>query len=46
MASSSPIVPCLWMDDQAEEAARFYTETLPDGKPKRARSRGSPSIGV
>jgi predicted 3-demethylubiquinone-9 3-methyltransferase (glyoxalase superfamily) len=27
-----PIVPCLWFDDQAEEAARFYTQTLPDGR--------------
>ncbi len=28
----SPIVPCLWLDDQAEEAARFYTELLPGGR--------------
>jgi predicted 3-demethylubiquinone-9 3-methyltransferase (glyoxalase superfamily) len=27
-----PIVPCLWFDDQAEEAARFYTATFPDGR--------------
>lgn len=26
----SPIVPCLWLDDQAEGAARFYTETFPE----------------
>ena len=26
--SSSKIVPCLWFDDQAERAARFYTETF------------------
>jgi len=27
-----PIVPCLWFDDQAEAAARFYTETFPTGR--------------
>ena len=26
------IVPCLWLDDQAEAAARFYTEILPEGR--------------
>lgn len=26
----SRITPCLWFKDQAEEAARFYTEILPD----------------
>jgi predicted 3-demethylubiquinone-9 3-methyltransferase (glyoxalase superfamily) len=25
MAATQPIVPCLWFDNQAEEAARFYT---------------------
>lgn len=30
--SGSPIVPCLWMDDQAEELAAFYTKTFPDGR--------------
>ncbi|GAB4524792.1 MAG: VOC family protein [Haliangiales bacterium] len=29
---SSPIVPCLWLDDQAEEAARFYTGLFPGGR--------------
>ncbi|AKU92551.1 VOC family protein [Vulgatibacter incomptus] len=29
---SSPIVPCLWFDDQAEEAASFYTKTFPKGR--------------
>jgi len=24
------IAPCLWFDDQAEEAAKFYTATFPD----------------
>ena len=27
-----PIVPCLWLDDQAEEAARFYAGTFPRGR--------------
>lgn len=26
------IVPCLWFDDQAEQAARFYAETFPGGR--------------
>ena len=26
----SPIVPCLWFDDQAEDAARFYTSLFPN----------------
>ncbi len=26
--STNSIVPCLWLDDQAEAAARFYTETF------------------
>ena len=26
------IVPCLWFDDQAEEASRFYTRTFGDGR--------------
>lgn len=30
--STSPIVPCVWMDHQAEEAARFYTALLPGGR--------------
>lgn len=30
--SSGPIVPCLWMDDQAESAANFYTTTFPAGR--------------
>ncbi|MFG3054796.1 VOC family protein [Kitasatospora sp. NPDC048239] len=26
------ITPCLWYDDQAEEAARFYTSLLPNSR--------------
>ncbi len=33
-----PIVPCLWLDDQAEEAAAFYSRTFPRGR-VRAVSR-------
>jgi predicted 3-demethylubiquinone-9 3-methyltransferase (glyoxalase superfamily) len=27
-----PIIPCLWFDGQAEEAARFYVSTFRDGR--------------
>ena len=27
-----PITPCLWFDDQAEEAARFYTSIFKDSR--------------
>jgi predicted 3-demethylubiquinone-9 3-methyltransferase (glyoxalase superfamily) len=27
-----PIVPCIWLDDQADAAAAFYTATFPDGR--------------
>lgn len=30
--STSPIVPCMWLDDQAEAAATFYVEALPGGR--------------
>lgn len=29
--SGKSIVPCLWLDNQAEEAASFYTQIFPDG---------------
>jgi predicted 3-demethylubiquinone-9 3-methyltransferase (glyoxalase superfamily) len=32
MASTKPIVPCLWFDSQAEEAARFYAGIFPNSK--------------
>jgi predicted 3-demethylubiquinone-9 3-methyltransferase (glyoxalase superfamily) len=32
MASTQPIVPCLWFDSQAEEAARFYTGIFKNSK--------------
>ena len=30
--SQSPIVPCLWFDDQAESAAQFYVECFSSGR--------------
>ena len=32
MATTRPITPCLWFDDQAEEAARFYVDVFPDSR--------------
>jgi len=32
MQFASKIVPCLWFDRQAEEAARFYTGVFPGGR--------------
>ena len=32
MASAQKITPCLWFDDQAEEAAKFYTGIFKNSK--------------
>lgn len=32
MPSVQQIAPCLWFDDQAEEAANFYTSIFPNSK--------------
>jgi len=32
MATTPRITPCLWFDDQGEEAARFYTEIFPNSR--------------
>lgn len=32
MLKSQKITPCLWFDDQAEEAARFYTSIFPSSR--------------
>ncbi|HWN19160.1 MAG TPA: VOC family protein [Gemmatimonadales bacterium] len=32
MAGVQPIVPCLWFDSQAEEAARYYTSIFKNSK--------------
>ena len=32
MSIKQKIAPCLWFDDQAEAAARFYTSIFPNSK--------------
>jgi predicted 3-demethylubiquinone-9 3-methyltransferase (glyoxalase superfamily) len=32
MQLANKIIPCLWFDSQAEEAARFYAEVFPDSR--------------
>jgi predicted 3-demethylubiquinone-9 3-methyltransferase (glyoxalase superfamily) len=32
MANIQPIIPCLWFDSQAEEAARFYTSIFKNSR--------------
>lgn len=32
MTGIRPLTPCLWFDDQAEEAARFYTGIFPNSR--------------
>src|SRR2546423_13290738 len=32
MQLTQKISPCLWFDDQAEEAAKFYTSVFPNSK--------------
>ena len=32
LAAHTPISPCLWFDDQLEEAAAFYTSVFPDSE--------------
>jgi len=32
MQITQKIMPCLWFDDQAEEAAKFYTSIFPNSK--------------
>jgi len=34
-SGSQKIVPCLWFDDQAEDAAKFYISIFPDSKVKK-----------
>jgi predicted 3-demethylubiquinone-9 3-methyltransferase (glyoxalase superfamily) len=34
MNASQPIIPCLWFDNQAEEAARYYTSIFKNSKIK------------
>ncbi len=30
--TTGPVVPCLWFDDQAEQAGQFYTQIFPNGR--------------
>jgi predicted 3-demethylubiquinone-9 3-methyltransferase (glyoxalase superfamily) len=32
MSETTAITPCLWFDNQAEQAAEFYTSVFPDSK--------------
>ncbi len=41
-AVTQTIVPCLWFDDQAEEAARFYIQTFGEGP--RPRDVALPAV--
>jgi predicted 3-demethylubiquinone-9 3-methyltransferase (glyoxalase superfamily) len=41
MAIAQRIVPCLWFDDQAEEAARFYTGIFKNSKIGRISRYGA-----
>ena len=36
----SRIVPCLWFDHEAEEAAQFYTSIFPNSKVKQVSRYG------
>jgi predicted 3-demethylubiquinone-9 3-methyltransferase (glyoxalase superfamily) len=38
--NAQKITPCLWFDDRAEEAARFYTSVFRDSKIKRTAHYG------
>ncbi len=38
--NAQKITPCLWFDDRAEEAARFYTSVFRDSKIKRIAHYG------
>jgi predicted 3-demethylubiquinone-9 3-methyltransferase (glyoxalase superfamily) len=40
MAKLKTIGPCLWFDDQAEAAARFYTAVFPNSSIKRVSHYG------
>jgi predicted 3-demethylubiquinone-9 3-methyltransferase (glyoxalase superfamily) len=40
MTSAQKITPCLWFDDQAEEAAKFYTGVFKDSRIGRTSRYG------
>ena len=45
MKISSKIAPCLWFDNQGEEAAKFYTGIFKDSKIVRVGAGGAPRAG-
>lgn len=46
MQITQKITPCLWFDDQAEEAARFYTRVFPDSRIVRMTRYGSEGFEI
>jgi 3-demethylubiquinone-9 3-methyltransferase len=44
MATLQPITPCLWFDNQAEEAARYYTGSSRTRESEP--SPGTPKLGA
>lgn len=39
-ARISKIIPCLWFDNQAEEAAKFYVSVFKDSKIRKVTHYG------
>ena len=46
MAKTQKIAPCLWFDDQAEEAAKFYTSIFKNSKIKHVARYGESGAKV
>lgn len=46
MSGKSKITPCLWFDNQAKEAANFYTSIFPDSKIGKIQRRGDAVLSV
>ena len=44
MRLQQKIVPCLWFDEQAEEAAAFYSEIFPDSRIIRVTRYGEAAL--
>ena len=40
------ITPCLWFDDQAEQAAKFYTEVFKNSRIKKISRYGKEGYGI
>jgi predicted 3-demethylubiquinone-9 3-methyltransferase (glyoxalase superfamily) len=41
----SPITPCLWFDDNLEEAMEFYVKIFPTRPSARSRATARPDPG-